>query len=102
MGGRATGLGLSWCHPEPQGWAWWQGRTAVSSMGSAAAGAVGCSQAPELPPCLVPEPFRLPWMFLTLAGPWAHHELLLVPRSSTGCSVESWDSWLALTLFCCY
>lgn len=59
MGGRVTGLGLSWCHPEPQGWARWQGRTAVSRMGSAAAaGAVGCGQAPELPPCLVPEAFR--------------------------------------------
>lgn len=41
-------------------------------------------------------------MFLTLAGPWALYELLLVPHSSTGCSVERCDSWLALTLFCCY
>lgn len=44
----------------------------------------------------------LPWVFLTPAGPWAHPELLLVLHSSTGCSVERCDSWLALTLFCCY
>lgn len=39
----------------------------------------------------------LPWMFLTPAAPWVHHELLLVPHSSTGCSVGRCGSWLALT-----